>query len=173
MCVTLARGFRLCPRCCNAAWWCHGFGWLPGFATQEHQPASLAGGPPLPCSLIRQALCSPTWPQELASQLVCLLIPLSCRPRGLQSIFPFRGGVCINQGTKTARMSVQWLQLCLVSLWGAERDYFVMSSVHSKSTSVTWGCAALSLFFICLMVQLSWAHFFFFFPYPFHATPTK
>lgn len=67
MCVTLARGFKPCPRCRHAAWWCHGFWGLPGLATQEHQPASLAGGPPFPRSLLRQVLGSPTWLQELVS----------------------------------------------------------------------------------------------------------
>lgn len=93
--------------------------------------------PFLPCSLIHKAFCSPTWLQELASQHLCILMPLSCHPRGLQSILPFIAVVFINQGTKTG-MSAQWLQLFLVS-WGAWAGLlwchlFIPRAPHSRRT---------------------------------------
>lgn len=168
MCFPLAHGFKLCPRWCRTAW-CHGFWWLPGFATQECPLIALAGGPFLPCSLIRKAFCSPTWLQELASQHLCILMPLSCHPRGLQSMFPFIAVGFINQGTKTG-MSAQWLQLFLVSLWGHERDYCDVTSSFQEHLIRVGLCCPLCGFHLLDRPALISTRFL---SLPFSCNPTK
>lgn len=122
----------------------------------------------LPCSLIRKAFCSPTWLQELASQHLGTWMPLSCHPRGLQSMFPFVAVGFINQGTRTG-MSAQWLQLFLVSLWGAWRDYCdVTSSFQEHLIRVGLCCPLCGFHLLDRPAPISTR--FLFFPYPFRAT---
>lgn len=112
---------------------------------------------------------SSTWLPGLAVTAPCILIPLSCRPTGLWSKFPFVASHVYNQGTKLGGHPYSDSS-CFVS--HRRRDYCVMSPFHPKGPSFTSGCAGLSLFFICSMGQLSLA-FFPPFPCPFSATPTK
>lgn len=105
----------------------------------------------------RRGFCSSTWLPGLAVTAPCISSPLSCRPTGLWSEFPFVAShVYYNQGTKLGGCPRSDLS-CFVS--HGRRGCCVTSPSSSQGPLVHWGRAGLSLFFICSMGQLSSAFF--------------